>query len=198
MNNVLILYPDTFLCYSKFARKVSRILKNLSSFCLTTKKDHNGFIKKIITEKYKNIEIHEVNDFLSSEITHAIIFDDGEEFNKESNEIAALSIPIRQIKIKITRVINIKEEKEYSNLKSTSTYEYIGRNSDWGNPYSIIEGDGRDEVIRKYEYDFERGYINEIDKIYPLSGKRLGCFCKPAKCHGDILAKFLNSWDDGK
>ncbi|MCG6418638.1 DUF4326 domain-containing protein [Vibrio fluvialis] len=29
-------------------------------------------------------------------------------------------------------------------------------------------------------------------------GKRLGCFCKPDDCHGDIIAEFLNSYDDGK
>ncbi|MFA0332436.1 DUF4326 domain-containing protein [Vibrio cyclitrophicus] len=28
--------------------------------------------------------------------------------------------------------------------------------------------------------------------------KRLECFCKPEACHGDVLADYLNSWDDGK
>ena len=42
-------------------------------------------------------------------------------------------------------------------------------------------------------------FINkEKNKVYELQGKRLGCFCKPELCHGDILANYLNSWDDGK
>ena len=38
----------------------------------------------------------------------------------------------------------------------------------------------------------------EKSEVYKLSGKRLGCFCKPMECHGDVLADYLNSWDDGK
>ncbi|MEP0357399.1 DUF4326 domain-containing protein [Paraglaciecola sp.] len=38
----------------------------------------------------------------------------------------------------------------------------------------------------------------EKAEVYKLAGKRLGCFCKPSACHGDVLADFLNSWDDGK
>lgn len=30
-----------------------------------------------------------------------------------------------------------------------------------------------------------------------LIGKRLGCFCKPHACHGDIIANYLNKFDDG-
>ena len=35
-------------------------------------------------------------------------------------------------------------------------------------------------------------------EAYKLAGKRLGCFCKPQSCHGDVLADFLNSLDDGR
>ncbi|WP_261928243.1 DUF4326 domain-containing protein, partial [Vibrio aestuarianus] len=58
----------------------------------------------------------------------------------------------------------------------------------------------RDEVIRKYKYDFDYDKFINVDKsrVYDLAGKRLGCFCKPQSCHGDVLADFLNSWDDGK
>ena len=61
-------------------------------------------------------------------------------------------------------------------------------------------GESREEVIRKYKYDFEFDKFPNKDKskVYELSGKRLGCFCKPQECHGDVLADFLNSWDDGK
>ena len=148
----------------------------MESFCVTTQKDYNGFIEKTLKDRFEDIKLYETEEYLDQEITHAIVFYDGEEFKEERNEIASRNIPARKINIKITRVINIKKEKEYSNLKSTSTYEYIGRNSDWGNPHSFTEGDDRDELIRKYEYDFERGYIHKIEDLYKLAGKRLGCF----------------------
>ncbi|MCA1772919.1 MAG: DUF4326 domain-containing protein [Halomonas sp.] len=130
-----------------------------------------------------------------------IVFDDGEEFPEEVDLLKENSIPIRLIDVAITRVINIKREPEYKGLKSTHEYEYIGRGSYWGNPYSMYEdGEDREEVIRKYKYDFdyEKFPNKEIKEVYKLAGKRLGCFCKPDSCHGDVLADFLNSWDDGK
>lgn len=34
------------------------------------------------------------------------------------------------------------------------------------------------------------------DKIKMMKGKKLGCWCKPDKCHGDILLELINSIDD--
>jgi hypothetical protein len=82
----------------------------------------------------------------------------------------------------------------------TESYDvYIGRGSDWGNPYAIGIDSDREEVIRKYQYDFERSYLKSSkEQLLKLRGKTLGCHCKPAACHGDILANYLNSLDDGK
>ena len=62
------------------------------------------------------------------------------------------------------------------------------------------DGSDREEVIRKYRYDFENDLFPKKSKseVIRLAGKRLGCFCKPKACHGDILADYLNSLDDGK
>lgn len=73
---------------------------------------------------------------------------------------------------------------------------YIGRGSDFGNPYVIgVDGD-RDEVINKYrEY-----FYNRIDKdpsfklrVEGLRGKTLACFCKPKSCHGDVIIEYLSN-----
>ena len=66
--------------------------------------------------------------------------------------------------------------------------------------FSNDEDNSREDVIRKFKYDFDHNKFikKEKDEVYKLVGKRLGCFCKPEACHGDILADFLNSWDDGK
>lgn len=200
MISVLILYPAEFKCFSKFKRKVLHILKNLDNFTILFPFDDNSYIRDLFVNSEK-VKLVEEKDWKTSEITHAIVFDNGEVFASEIEHLKKNNIKIREIKISITRVINIKKETTYSDKKSTSDYEYIGRGSYWGNPYSMYEeGETREEVIRKYEYDFQFDKFPNKDKskIYGLAGKRLGCFCKPKACHGDVLADFLNSWDDGK
>lgn len=201
MATVLILYPKLFNCYSKFSRKVTKITSSLSAATLVYPADPNGLIVRLCNEGSGTVESKELVNWAPSDITHAIVFDDGEEFTEETELLKESGKPLRIIGISITRVINIKIEKEYQSEKSTSGYEYIGRGSYWGNPYSMYdEGDDREEVIRKFKYDFdyEKFPNKEKSEVYKLAGKRLGCFCKPQACHGDVLADFLNSWDDGK
>ena len=79
-----------------------------------------------------------------------------------------------------TRVVHCKREP----------YDvYIGRPSKWGNPFKIGVDGTREEVIEKY-----RNYIQNsplLEYIQELKGKTLGCYCKPAACHGDILAELV-------
>lgn len=200
MKRVLILIPNEFNCFSKFERKVSRITQGLSEFAVVYPCDKNNLIQKLFGNK-EGVILEEDKNWNLASITHAIVFDDGEEFPEETAKLKNEKVPTRLIKIKITRVINIKKDTAYQGLRSTAEFEYIGRGSYWGNPYSMYEdGDDREEVIRKFRYDFEFDKFINIDRsrVYELAGKRLGCFCKPAACHGDVLAEYLNSWDDGK
>ncbi|WP_067587964.1 DUF4326 domain-containing protein [Endozoicomonas ascidiicola] len=200
MNSVLILYPSLFQCYEKFERKVLKILSKLDNYSIVTQKDYHHYIKKICNEKLKSISFYELEYEELMKATHAVIFDDGEEYPEITTSLINNKIPLRVISIKITRVINIKIEDKYKHIKSNADYEYIGRGSKWGNPYSMHEGgDDRDEVIRKFKYDFDFDKFPHIKKeeANSLSGKRLGCFCKPASCHGDVIAEYLNSLDDG-
>ncbi len=201
MKSILILYPKQFNCFEKFQRKVLRITENIDLFSVLYLDDHNNLINKLFSKETSSVALSHISEIDPNNITHAIVFDDGEEFVNETLLLKNQNIPLRQIKIKITRVINIKTDDEFSSQKSTPKYEYIGRGSYWGNPYSMYEeGDSREEVIRKYKYDFDCEKFLNKDKaeVYKLAGKRLGCFCKPQSCHGDVLADFLNSWDDGK
>ncbi|PKH01865.1 hypothetical protein CXF72_14365 [Psychromonas sp. MB-3u-54] len=200
MNKILILYPKQFNCYEKFHRKVTKIIKNINEFSVVYPNDPNNLIGRLFEQEFPDIFLSVMPHFQNLNVTHAIIFDDGEEFPDDTLFLQNEKIPLRLIKINITRVINIKKDVEFSSEKSTLKYEYIGRGAYWGNPYSMYEeGDSRDEVIRKYKYDFDyEKFINkEKSEVYKLAGKRLGCFCKPQSCHGDVLADFLNSWDDG-
>lgn len=201
MKNILILYPDLFNCFSKFERKVKNITGDIEEFNISYLRDSNKLVSEYVNTANNICIAEEVMRIDNSGLTHAIIFDDGESFSNEIKIIRSLEIPLRIIKVMVTRVINIKKEVEFKGIKSTPNYEYIGRGSYWGNPYSMFEdGDDRDEVIRKYKYDFdfEKFPNKEKSEVFKLVGKKLGCFCKPATCHGDVLADFLNEYDDGK
>lgn len=83
--------------------------------------------------------------------------------------------------------------------------EYIGRGSTWGNPYTHkllsktkarFQCATRDEAIDKYREWFE-DKINRSAafrrKTLALRGKRLGCYCKPGPCHGDVIVEWLEN-----
>lgn len=76
---------------------------------------------------------------------------------------------------------------------------YIGRGSKWGNPFKIGVDGSRQDVIEKYRKRLRSNAA--LKKCLPeLEGKRLGCFCKPLDCHGDVLqeelAKLRHPWWD--
>jgi len=64
---------------------------------------------------------------------------------------------------------------------------YIGRGSPWGNPFKIGIDGNREAVINKFECEI----LPKLD-LTTLRGKHLVCFCKPARCHGDILLREAN------
>lgn len=82
-----------------------------------------------------------------------------------------------------TRVVHCKKER----------YDvYIGRPSQWGNPYVIGRDGTREQVIEQYrQYLFNSPAL--IKALPSLRGKRLGCWCHPQACHGDVLAELANA-----
>jgi hypothetical protein len=83
---------------------------------------------------------------------------------------------------------------------------YIGRGrcprsgepSRWGNPFShretcspgVIRAGSRAEAIERYRrWLWERIKAGEVDLagLASLHGKRLGCWCAPEACHGEVL-----------
>jgi hypothetical protein len=71
---------------------------------------------------------------------------------------------------------------------------YIGREvkkggwdlpcSKWHNPYR------GEQAIEKYEEYLVHSKL--MDALEELKGKKLGCWCKPKECHGDVLARYVN------
>lgn len=68
---------------------------------------------------------------------------------------------------------------------------YIGRPSEWGNPFVIGKDGSRAEVIAKYEA-WIRTQPALMARVQSLKGKVLGCWCKPAACHGDVLERLAH------
>lgn len=81
----------------------------------------------------------------------------------------------------MAKVVNCKRQK----------YDvYIGRPSKWGNPFEIGKDGDRYEVIAKFEL-YLKANKELMDSLHELKYKRLGCFCAPNYCHGDILVKYV-------
>jgi hypothetical protein len=69
---------------------------------------------------------------------------------------------------------------------------YVGRPSKWGNPYHIGKDGTRAQVIQKYrEYLLSSPHL--LAKLHTPKGLRLGCYCAPLACHGDVLAELADA-----
>lgn len=79
---------------------------------------------------------------------------------------------------------------EVVNLRTAAYDVLVARPSKWGNPFMIGRDGTRDQVIRMYEVHI-RHSPNLIAALPELAGKRLGCYCAPLNCHGDVLVKLL-------
>ena len=91
-----------------------------------------------------------------------------------------------------TVVVNINRGEQFD--------VYLGRagkgqDGYFGNPFKIGEDGDRAEVIRKYKRWFWKR-VNEDqefrNRVKELKGKRLGCFCHPMACHGDVIKAWLD------
>lgn len=84
-----------------------------------------------------------------------------------------------------TKVVNVKKEP---------CDVYIGRGSRWGNPFRMLTEPDRESVVVKYrQYLYNQIQSGEvtIEELMSLSGKRLGCYCAPKACHGDVIVSAI-------
>jgi hypothetical protein len=93
-----------------------------------------------------------------------------------------------------TVVVNIKVE----------TFDvYIGRagrgeDGYFGNPFRIGPGVSREDAVKRFQWYFADRIEKNSEfkrRVLALKGKRLGCFCKPKPCHGDVIADWLNKME---
>lgn len=96
----------------------------------------------------------------------------------------------------MTTVVNIRHDK----------YDiYIGRDKDglipdppkcgcFGNPFSVGRY-GRKSCIERfvvYFYDRVESDPTFRAEVLKLKNQRLGCYCKPLECHGDVIKQWLD------
>lgn len=79
------------------------------------------------------------------------------------------------------------------NIRNSTCDQYIGRGSTFGNPYHIGEDGDREQVIEKFRAYFYKRLTDASfrDKVLALKGKRLGCWCVPLNCHGNVIVEYL-------
>ncbi|KKL13610.1 hypothetical protein LCGC14_2524010 [marine sediment metagenome] len=84
------------------------------------------------------------------------------------------------------------------NLRTSAYDVYIGRPGKWGNPF-VIGAMHQDHVLTRetciaafedWLRHSDKGVALQAD-LGELRGKRLGCYCKPQACHGDVLVELI-------
>lgn len=96
-----------------------------------------------------------------------------------------------------------------TNIAKSSYDVYIGRgqgnhhilntpigNEGWlGNPYAVGDVYTREKAIAVYKEVFLKRVKEDpafATAVKRLEGKRLGCFCAPKPCRGDVIADWVN------
>jgi hypothetical protein len=114
----------------------------------------------------------------------------------------------------MTTVVNVKVKylrPRYQNLAdwmNDPNNVYIGRrgivfvdnkrfppaDSLWANPYRLKDyNNDRNMCSLMYESYIRNRIVNENlhSELLMLDGKRLGCWCHPDSCHGDVLIRLI-------
>ena len=95
----------------------------------------------------------------------------------------------------MTKVVNIKSKEPYHIYCGRQNMFYGLKESLFHNPFIIGKDGNREEVLIKFKnYLYKR--ISEDDnfnhELWKLKDKTLACWCKPEKCHCDIIAELLD------
>ena len=94
--------------------------------------------------------------------------------------------------------IDVQAEQDALLRHNTVVFQYPFY---WYNMPAILKQWFDYVFVHQFAYGFERENLpTNLTKadVLQLRGKVLGCHCKPLACHGDVLADYLNSLDDGK
>lgn len=81
------------------------------------------------------------------------------------------------------------------NIRSERASIAICRPTRLGNPIILRREEDRDDVLAEFAawwYAEEQRPLREYALKYIPNDAALGCYCAPKRCHGDIIAGYLN------
>jgi hypothetical protein len=93
--------------------------------------------------------------------------------------------------------------RRISGWKKPAGVIYVGRPTDWGNPWRV-GGKAHGALdpataVARYEHALQTGELKGrdgralVDRLPELRGKDLGCWCDLDKpCHADVLLRYAN------
>lgn len=102
------------------------------------------------------------------------------------------------------KLLDVGDRTRVVNLRRESFDVYIGRGGHgqdgyFGNPFRLnaeASSEVRAEALSKFRTYFDERIRIDAEfrrRVEGLRGKRLGCFCKPKPCHGDVYVEHLDS-----
>lgn len=147
-----------------------------------------------------------------------------ESVNQNQNKTQTSTAPMTKHKIQVKGVVNVKKQElvkhgydDFMDWSSNKDNLYIGRDmshhvpgavgSVWGNPFPVAKPEKfqtnahrnntprytLDESLILFRQHIESS-PNLISRLKELDGKALGCWCKPNRCHGDILTELVEKY----
>ena len=107
-----------------------------------------------------------------------------------------------QLKNGLKLMKNMENKCTVVHFKKDEFDVYIGRGSKWGNPFTHISdrttlakyivGTRKESILAYKEWITNGDGQYLLDDLSELKGKKLGCWCHPKPCHGDVLKELVN------
>ena len=86
----------------------------------------------------------------------------------------------------MTNLVNLRNVDDIERWLQHPDHVYIGRGTEWGNPFKVTDTNNREQAVHQYE-NYIKSEKKLSQRIGELKGKILGCWCSPLLCHGVIL-----------
>jgi hypothetical protein len=121
----------------------------------------------------------------------------------EKNQTQVINVSVKNIRPQYNNLsewIANKDENVYIGRKGIvfiNGSRYPKYDSVWSNPYKITSDQSREKVLELYSTYIEEKIKkdNLMQELLNLQGKKLGCWCKPECCHGDILVDLIKKYN---
>ncbi len=207
MARYIICGDEQFNNYYFVFYYLSRLLSQAKNLCLMNRGTPGADLLSEVYAHMENInfERYAVKDNtpynrkmrdldLVKKATNIIAFTNGDdpEINLLLQRCSRKGISPITIPYKETDIVKPHPTMVFNKHKQDKFDVYIGRGSEFGNPFEMSEKMKRMQVIAAYTH-----YILKdkqlLKKMLSLKGKTLGCYCAPQLCHGDMIVWMIEN-----